>query len=102
MYAILIKDKSGLYRFLNVKKEIMKETTTTVTDSETNEVKNEVTLVGTGNFETVKFETESREELETKCIELMGTYNKNQFIPVNTEPFEMDLIWNSEKELESV
>lgn len=102
MYAILIKDKSGLYRFLNVKKEIMEETTTTVTDSETSEVKNEVTLVGTGNFETVRFETESREELETKCVELMGTYNKNQFIPVNTEPFEMDLIWNSEKESESV
>lgn len=102
MYAILIKDKSGLYRFLNVKKEIMEETTTTVTDSETNEVKNEVTSVGTGNFETVRFETESREELETKCVELMGTYNKNQFIPVNTEPFEMDLIWNSEKESEGV
>lgn len=39
MYAILIKDKPGLYRFLSVKKEIMKETVTQVTDPDTNEVR---------------------------------------------------------------
>jgi hypothetical protein len=102
MYAILIKEKGNLYRFLSVKKEIMKETTTQVTDPDTNEVKDEVTLTGTGEFETVKFEVESRDELEAKCVELLGTYNKNEFLPVNTEPFQMDLIWDSESETETV
>ncbi len=102
MYAILIKEKGNLYRFLSIKKEIMKETTTQVTDPDTNEVKDEVTLTGTGEFETVKFEVESRDELEAKCVELLGTYNKNEFLPVNTEPFQMDLIWDSENEAGTV
>ena len=68
MYAIMIKEKTNLYRFLSVKKEIMKETVTQVTDPDTNEVKDEVTLTGTGDFETVRFETDLRDELEEKCV----------------------------------
>ncbi len=102
MYAILIKEKGNLYRFLSVKKEIMEETTTQVTDPDTKEVKDEVILTGTGEFKTVRFEAESRDELEPKCVELLGTYNKNEFLPVNTEPFQMDLIWDSENEAETV
>ena len=98
MYAILIKDKSNLYRFLTVKQDIMREESTEVTDPETKEVRTETTMVPTGDTEVVRFETNSREELETKCIEILGTYNKNQFMAINTEPFEMDLLWNSEKE----
>ncbi len=102
MYAILIKDKPGLYRFLSVKKEIMKENITQVTDPDTKEVKDETTFTGTGEFQTVRFETEDREELENKCVEILGTYNKNEFIPINTEPFKMDLIWDSENTAETV
>jgi len=102
MYAILIKDKTNLFRFLTVKKEVMKEETTQVTDPDTNEVRDETILTGTGTYETVKFETDSREELEAKCVEILGTYNKNEFLPINTEPFQMDLIWDSEKETESL
>lgn len=95
MYTILIKDKANLYRFLTVKKEILKEETKEVTDPDTQEVRTETTYIGTGEYETVRFETESHDELEDKCIEIFGTYNKNEFIPINTEPFKMDLIWNS-------
>lgn len=102
MYSILIKDKSNLYRFLTVKQEITKEVTKEVTDPDTSEVKTEITFVGTGEYETVRFETKSRDELETKCIELLGTYNKNEFLAVNTEPFQMDLIWDSETEVSTI
>lgn len=96
MYAILIKDKSNLYRFLTIKKEILQEVSREITDPETNEVRTEISYVGTGEYETVRFETESRDELEDKCIEIFGTYNKNEFLAINTEPFKMDLIWGSE------
>lgn len=104
MYAILIKDtkNSSLYRFLSVKKEIMKEESKEVTDPDSNEVRTETVLVGTGEYTTSRFETDSRDELEAKCVEIMGTYNKNEFLPVNTEPFQMDLIWDSEKETDTV
>ena len=100
MYSILIKDtkNAGLYRFLTVKQEIMEEESKEVTDPDTKEVKNEITLVGTGEYETIRFETENKDELEAKCVELLGTYNKNEFLPVNTEPYQMDLIWNANKE----
>ncbi|MBD5534510.1 MAG: hypothetical protein HDQ99_02395 [Lachnospiraceae bacterium] len=98
MYAILIKDKSNLYRFLTVKQDIMREESEEITDPDTQEVRTETTLVPTGDTEVVRFETDSREKLEAKCIEILGTYNKNQFMAINTEPFEMDLLWNSEKE----
>ena len=94
MYSILIKDKGSLYRFLTVKQEVMKEESSVVTDPDTNEVRTETTLVGTGEYETVRFETADKEELEAKCVEMLGTYNKNEFLAVNTEPYQMDLIWN--------
>ena len=100
MYSILIKDKSNLYRFLTIKQEILQEVIKEVTDPETNEVRNETSYVATGEYETVRFETESRDELEDKCIEIFGTYNKNEFMAVNTEPFKMDLIWVSETKKE--
>lgn len=94
MYSILVKDKGALYRFLTVKQEILKEVSTEVTDPDTNEVRTDTTYVGTGEYETVRFETADREELEAKCVEMLGTYNKNEFMAVNTEPYQMDLIWN--------
>lgn len=96
MYAILIKDKSNLYRFLTIKKEILREETKEVTDPETKEVRTETLHIGTGEYEIVRFETESIDELEDKCIEIFGTYNKNEFMPIDTKPFKMDLIWGSE------
>lgn len=97
MYAILIKEKPNLYRFLTVKQDVMREESKEVTNPDTQEVRTETIMIPTGDTEVVRFETESRQELENKCIEILGTYNKNQFMAVNTEPFEMDLLWNSEK-----
>ena len=67
-----------------------------MTDPETKEVRTETLHIGTGEYETVRFETESIDELEDKCIEIFGTYNKNEFMPIDTKPFKMDLIWGSE------
>lgn len=63
MYKILIKDsKTGMYRYLTVKQEIMKEQKETVTDEDTHEVKEVTTLVGTGEYETVEYSTENKDD----------------------------------------
>lgn len=99
-YSILIKDKKnvGLYRFLTVKQEIMKEVTNEVTDSESHEVRTETTLVGTGEYQTVTYSTDEKDELESKCVELLKTYNNTEFIPIDTLGYTTDLIWDSDKE----
>ena len=67
MYKILIKDsKTGMYRYLTVKQEIMKEQKETVTDEDTHEVKEVTTLVGTGEYETVEYSTENKDELRSE------------------------------------
>lgn len=98
MYSILVKDtkNSGLYRFLTVKQEIMKEENQEVTDPDTNEVRTETTLIGTGEYEVVPFSTDSKDELETKCIELLNSYKAIDFMPIDTLKYTTDLIWNSE------
>lgn len=98
MYSILIKDtkNAGLYRFLTVKQEIMKEKSTEVTDPDTNEVRTETTFVGTGVYQTVTYSTSDKDELETKCIELLKTYNSTEFMPIDTLVYDTDLIWKTE------
>ena len=84
MYKILIKDsKTGMYRYLTVKQEIMKEQKETVTDEDTHEVKEVTTLVGTGEYET-----------EKKCIELLASYKVTEFTPINTLAYTTDLVWS--------
>lgn len=95
MYSILIKDKSNLYRFLTVKQEIMKEESKEVTDSDTNEVRTETTLIGTGDFETVVYSTDDKDELENKCIELLNSYKATDFVPIDTLEYSTDLIWKT-------
>ena len=98
MYSILIKDAKniGQYRFLTIKQEVMEEKITEITDPETNEVRTESTLVGTGTYETVTYSTFEKDELEEKCIELLKTYNSTEFIPVDTLTYNVDLLWNSD------
>ena len=98
MYSILIKDSknAGLYRFLTVKQEIMKEESKEVTDPDTQEVRTETTLVGTGEYTTVIFETESKDELEGKCIELLNSYKATDFMPIDTLKYTTDLVWKTE------
>ena len=90
MYKILIKDsKTGMYRYLTVKQEIMKEQKETVTDEDTHEVKEVTTLVGTGEYST-----ENKDELEKKCIELLASYKVTEFTPINTLAYTTDLVWS--------
>lgn len=98
MYSILIKDikNTGQYRFLTVKQEITKEVSTEVTDPDTNEVRTEIAFVGIGEYETVAYSTDSKDELETKCIELLKTYNSTEFIPVDILSYDTDLVWKTE------
>ena len=101
MYKILIKDsKTGMFRFLTVKQEIMKEQKETVEDESTHEVKEVTTLVGTGEYETVPFETKERDELEKKCIELLNSYKATEFLPIDTLKYSTDLIWDADKKNE--
>lgn len=95
MYKILIKDsKTGMYRYLTVKQEIMKEQQETVTDEDTQEVKEVTTLVGTGEYETVEYSTEDKDELEKKCIELLSSYKVTEFVPIKTLTYTTDLVWS--------
>ncbi len=95
MYKILIKDsKTGMYRYLTVKQEIMKEQKETVTDEDTHEVKEVTTSVGTGEYETVEYSTENKDELEKKCIELLASYKVTEFTPINTLAYTTDLVWS--------
>lgn len=95
MYKILIKDsKTGMYRYLTVKQEIMKEQKETVTDEDTQEVKEVTTLVGTGEYETVEYSTEDKDELEKKCIELLSSYKVTEFVPIKTLTYTTDLVWS--------
>lgn len=95
MYSILIKDKNALYRFLTIKREIMKEISQEITDPDTNEVRTETTSVGTGEYETVTYSTLDKDELEAKCIELLNSYKATDFMPIDTLEYSTDLIWKS-------
>ena len=95
MYKILIKDsKTGMYRYLTVKQEIMKEQKETVNDEDTQEVKEVTTLVGTGEYETVEYSTENKDELEKKCIDLLASYKVTEFTPINILAYTTDLVWS--------
>ena len=98
MFSVLIRDKKdkNIYRFLQVKEEVMEEITTEVTDPETNEVRTETELVGTGKFETVNYKESSKDKFEEKCIELLNTYNRTEIVPVSLEEYDVDLLWNSD------
>ena len=100
MFSILIKDSknSSMCRFLTVKQEVFTEDTKEVTDPETQEVKTETVLIPTGEMETVVYSTESKDELEQKCIELLKNYKLTDFIPIDTLEYDTDLIWKSDKE----
>lgn len=95
MYKILIKDsKTGMYRYLTVKQEIMEEHKETVTDDETQEVKEVITYVGTGEYETVEYASDNMDELEKKCIELLSSYKVTEFTPIKTLNYTTDLVWS--------
>ena len=98
MYSILIKDMKnvGQYRFLTVKQEVVREENTEITDPDTNEVRTETTLVGTGNYEIVTYSTSDKDELEAKCVELLKTYNSTEFMPIDTLAYDTDLVWKAE------
>ena len=50
----------------------------------------------TGNSEFTEFETESKDELEGKCIELLNSYRATDFIPIDTLKYTTDLVWTTE------
>lgn len=97
MYKILIKDsKTGMYRFLTVRQEIIKEEVSQVTNPDSYEVTQVTTLVGTGEYETVEFSTKEKDELEKKCVELLSSYKITEFVPIQTLSYTTDLVWEGE------
>ena len=83
-----------MYRYLTVKQEIMQENKETVTDEDTQEVKEVTTLVGTGEQHTVEYSTENKDKLEKTCIELLSSYKVTEFIPIKTLTYTTDLVWS--------
>lgn len=98
MYSVLIQDKKdkSCYRFLQVKEEIMEETTKEVEDPITKEIRKETELVSTGKFKTVNYREQSKDKFEEKCVALLDTYNRTEIVPISLEEYDVDLLWNSD------
>lgn len=97
-YSVLIQDKKdkSVYRFLQVKEEIMEEVSKEIEDPDTHEVRTETELIGTGKFSTVKYKESDKDKFEKKVIELLNTYNRTEIVPVSLEEYDVDLLWNSD------
>ena len=97
-YSVLIQDKKdkSVYRFLQVKEEIMEEVSKEIEDPDTHEVRTETELIGTGKFSTVKYKESDKDKFEKKVIELLNTYNRTEIVPVSLEEYDGDLLWNSD------
>lgn len=98
MYSVMIRDNKdhSVYRFLQVKEEIMEEVSKEVEDPDTHEVRTETELVGTGKFRTVSYKEEQKEKFEEKCIALLDTYNRSEILPIAIEEYDVDLLWKSD------
>ena len=97
-YSVLIRDKKdkSIYRFLQIKEEIMEEVPKDVEDPDTHEVRTETELVGTGKFQTISYKESNKDKFEEKCIDLLNTYNRTEIVPVSLEEYDVDLLWNSD------
>ena len=97
-YSVLIQDKKdkSVYRFLQVKEEIMEEVSKEIENPDTHEVRTETELIGTGKFSTVKYKESDKDKFEKKVIELLNTYNRTEIVPVSLEEYDVDLLWNSD------
>lgn len=100
MFSVMIQDKKdkSIYRFLQVKEEVFEEVSKEVEDPDTHEVRTETELVGTGKFQTVKYREKDKDKFEKKCVELLSTYNRSEIVPVYLEEYDVDLLWESDKE----
>lgn len=97
-YSVFIRDKKdkSIYRFLQVKEEIMEEIPKEVEDPDTHEVRTETELVGTGKYQTINYKESDKEKFEQKCISLLDTYNRTEIVPVSLEEYDVDLLWDSD------
>lgn len=97
-YSVLIQDKKdkSVYRFLQVKEEIMEEVSKEIEDPDTHEVRIETELIGTGKFSTVKYKESDKDKFEKKVIDLLNTYNRTEIVPVSLEEYDVDLLWDSD------
>lgn len=98
MYSVMIRDDKdhSIYRFLQVKEEIMEEMSKEVEDPDTHEVRTETELVGTGTFHKINYKEEKKDKFEEKCIALLDTYNRSEILPITIEEYDVDLLWKSD------
>lgn len=98
MYSVLIQDKKdkSVYKFLQIKEEILEEISKEIEDPDTHEVRTETEFIGTGKFSTVKYKESDKDKFEKKVIELLNTYNRTEIVPVALEEYDVDLLWNSD------
>ena len=64
MYSVMIRDDKdhSIYRFLQVKEEIMEEMSKEVEDPDTHEVRTETELVSTGTFHKINYKEEKKDK----------------------------------------
>jgi len=98
MYSVLIRDKKdkSIYRFLQIKEEIMKEVPKEVEDPDTHEVRTETELVSTGQFAVTNYKESDKDKFEEKCIDLLNTYNRTEIVPISLVEYDVDLLWDSD------
>lgn len=98
-YSILVRDAkdSKMFRFLTVKEEVTQESVAEETDESTGEVKEVVTSTPTGEYQTVKYQTDDKAALEEKYIALLDSYSRSQIIPVRVEDYALDMVFDSDE-----
>ena len=96
MYSVMIRDNKdhSVYRFLQVKEEIMEEVSKEVEDPDTHEIKTVTTEVGLGTYSSVIYEESNPAEFEKRCIELLKTYKRSQLDFVDRKEYGIDLLWD--------
>lgn len=98
MYSVMVRDKKdySVYRFLQVKEEIMEEVSKEVEDPDTHEVRTETELVSTGRYRTTNYKEDKKDKFEEKCVALLDTYNRSEILPISIEEYDVDLLWKSD------
>ncbi len=95
MYSVQIRDNRDhqIWKFYSVKQEIYKEVPTTVTDETTGETTTTITKRPTGTYETVRYLTDSKDELESTYMSLLDKYPRSSLLPIFIADYMLDMVF---------
>lgn len=95
MYSVQIRDNRDhrVWKFYTIKQEIFKEVPTTVTDEDTGETTETITKIPTGTYETVRYLTDSKDELESTYMSLLDKYPRSFLLPISIPDYVLDMVF---------